>query len=99
VGTLNDTPHMLVDETGPTGKMGDGFGFMAGRTDAVGEFTPGIRTTGFGVVSVDGFGLLLFSVPGGQFFDSTALPSMELFAGSRQIGRTELWLFLEGAAL
>lgn len=97
--TLNDTGHMLVDETGPTGKSGDALGFMVGRTAATGEFEPTIQTNGFGVVGIDGLELSLFSVPGMQLINSTALPHMRQLIGTQAIERTEIWVFLEGPEL
>ena len=96
---LNDTGHTLVDETGPTDKTGDGFGFMVGRTAATGEFEPALQTQGFGVIGVDGLAVAMFSVPGLQLVNGLTLPHMRQLIGTQAIGRSEIWLFLEGPEL
>jgi hypothetical protein len=96
---INDIPSGLIDETGVTNMTADVFGFMMGRTAAVGEFAPAIQTSSFGVVSVHGFYWGLFARPGGQLVPGLALPSMAQLNGTADIGRSEVWLELEGAAM
>lgn len=96
---LNDSGHLLLDETGPNPKTGDVLGFMVGRTAAMGEFAPTVQTSGFGIIGIDGLALILFSSAGGQLVPSIALPHMRALIGNTQIGRTEVWLFVEGPDL
>ncbi|WP_223422827.1 hypothetical protein [Tateyamaria pelophila] len=97
---LNDVPNTLLDENGATQfASNDILAFMAGRTDALAEFDPLFQTRGFGMVSLDGFALGLFSVPGTDFFTSHALPNIDSFVGTPSIERTEFWIFLEGPNL
>lgn len=97
---MNDIPNTLLDESGRTEfASNDVFAFMAGRTDAVGEFDQLFQTQGFGVVSLDGFALGLFSVPGTDFYSGTALPAITQFTGAQNIERTEFWFFVEGPQL
>lgn len=97
---LNDVPSELVDETGVTSMSNnDIFGFMAGRTAAVGEFAPLFGTQNFGTVSIDGFAWGLFSTPGTDFFTRPDLPNMAQLIGAQNINRSEFWLFLEGPML
>ena len=97
---MNDIPNVLLDETGATQYSGnDVFGFMAGRTDALAEFDPVFQTQGFGAVSLDGFALGLFSVPGTDFYTSNALPDIGIFTGAPNIERSEFWIFIEGPDL
>jgi hypothetical protein len=93
---LNDTPHVLKDETGLSDKRGDALGFMAGRTAAFGEFAPALQTASFGVVALDGLGVLIFSQPGTQLADSLGVPHMRRYLEGPAFGRTEVWMFLEG---
>lgn len=96
---MDNTGSTLIDETGMSSMHADTFAFLMGRTAGVGEFVPSIQTTNFGVVSVDGMALGIYSVPGGNLYSGTALPHMRQFLGSTQIGRTEIWLYLEGPEL
>ena len=96
---INDIPSGLIDETGISNMNADVFGFMMGRTAAVGEFAPAIQTSGFGVVSVHGLSWGLFAVPGGQLVSGLSLPRMNELIGTAQIGRSEIWIEFEGAAL
>lgn len=97
---FNNISHTMIDQTGRTTFVqNDVIGFMAGRTDPVGEFDPIFQTQGFGQVSVDGFAMGLFSTPGQEFFSSRALPPMDQLVGTQAIGRSEFWLFLEGPQL
>lgn len=97
---MNDVPNTLLDETGATQfSSNDIIAFMAGRTDAPAEFAPLFQTQGFGAVSLDGFALGLFSVPGTDFFVSRAVPDIAIFTGAQNIERTEFWIFMEGPDL
>lgn len=98
VGALNNFGHGLVDETGVSVMSGDVIAITLGRTDAPGEFGPPIQTEAVGAVSLDGLDLLWFTAPNQQFVDDLNLPHVKVI-DPEEVGRSELSVFLEGAAL
>jgi len=97
-GALNNFDHFLMDEPGTTTLTGDVIGILLGRTDVPGEFKPAIQTTSVGEVSLDGLDLLWFTAPNQQFVDDLSLPHVKVI-DPEEVGRSELWFFLEGDAL
>ncbi|WP_375186150.1 hypothetical protein [Pseudooceanicola sp.] len=97
-GALNNFDHFLMDETGTTTLTGDVIAILLGRTDAPGEFKPAIQTQSVGAVSLDGLDLLWFTAPDRQFVDDLSLPHVKVI-DPEEVGRSEVWFFLEGEAL
>lgn len=99
IATLNDAGHVMIDETGGNPSSGDLLAFMMGRTDAEGEFSPPMVTATGDDIFVDGLSILMFSKPDVQLLNELTIPSIKDVSFEDMVGKTEIWLFLEGPEL